>query len=78
LSGYLKTDIVYFTTVHRRSEADPRLRNNNILNKLRIALELKADDIHAVSKPDDVDISKAELLDKISGPVILMNHRPFG
>ena len=43
----------------RRS--DSRLTNNIILKKLRIALELKEDDMLAVLKLADVDISKSEL-----------------
>ncbi len=43
----------------RRS--DSRLTNNAILKKLRIALELKEDDMLAVLKLADVDISKSEL-----------------
>jgi uncharacterized protein YehS (DUF1456 family) len=41
--------------------ADSRLTNNTILKKLRIALELKEDDMLAVLKLADVDISKSEL-----------------
>ena len=40
---------------------DSRLTNNTILKKLRIALELKEDDMLAVLKLADVDISKSEL-----------------
>ena len=40
---------------------DPRLTNNIILKKLRIALELKEDDMLAVLKLAEVDISKSEL-----------------
>jgi len=40
---------------------DPRLTNNTILKKLRIALELKEDDMLAILKLADVDISKSEL-----------------
>jgi len=43
----------------RRS--DSRLTNNIILKKLRIALELKEDDMLAVLKLAEVDISKSEL-----------------
>jgi uncharacterized protein YehS (DUF1456 family) len=43
----------------RRS--DSRLTNNIILKKLRIALELKEDDMIAVLKLAEVDISKSEL-----------------
>jgi uncharacterized protein YehS (DUF1456 family) len=43
----------------RRS--DSRLTNNSILKKLRIALELKEDDILAILRLADVDISKSEL-----------------
>jgi len=43
----------------RRS--DSRLTNNAILKKLRIALELKEDDMLAVLKLADVDISKSKL-----------------
>jgi uncharacterized protein YehS (DUF1456 family) len=40
---------------------DSRLTNNAILKKLRIALELKEDDMRAVLSLADVDISKPEL-----------------
>ena len=40
---------------------DSRLTNNIILKKLRIALELKEDDMLAVLKLGEVDISKSEL-----------------
>ena len=40
---------------------DARLTNNIILKKLRIALELKEDDMLAVLKLAEVDISKSEL-----------------
>jgi uncharacterized protein YehS (DUF1456 family) len=40
---------------------DSRLTNNIILKKLRIALELKEDDMLAVLKLAEVDISKSEL-----------------
>jgi uncharacterized protein YehS (DUF1456 family) len=40
---------------------DPRLTNNTILKKLRIALELKEDDMLAILELADVDISKSEL-----------------
>jgi uncharacterized protein YehS (DUF1456 family) len=40
---------------------DSRLTNNAILKKLRIALELKEDDILAILKLADVDISRSEL-----------------
>jgi uncharacterized protein YehS (DUF1456 family) len=40
---------------------DSRLTNNSILKKLRIAFELKEDDMLAVLKLADVDISKCEL-----------------
>ena len=40
---------------------DSRLTNNAILKKLRIALELKEDDMLAVLRLADVDISKSEL-----------------
>ena len=43
----------------RRS--DSRLTNNAILKKLRIALELKEDDMLAILRLADVDISKSEL-----------------
>lgn len=36
------------------------LTNNNILKKLRIALELKEDDMIAIMKLVDIDISKSE------------------
>ena len=42
-------------------ESDSRLTNNTILKKLRIALELKEDDILGILKLADVDISKSEL-----------------
>jgi len=38
-----------------------QLTNNSILKKLRIALELKEDDMLAILKPAGVDISKPEL-----------------
>ncbi len=40
---------------------DSRLTNNTILKKLRIALELKEDDMLGILKLADVDISKSEL-----------------
>jgi len=40
---------------------DPRLTNNTVLKKLRIALELKEDDMLAILKLADVDLSKSEL-----------------
>jgi uncharacterized protein YehS (DUF1456 family) len=43
----------------RKSES--RLTNNSILKKLRIALELKEDDMLAVLNLAEVDISKSEL-----------------
>ncbi len=41
---------------------DSRLTNNTILKKLRIALELKEDDMLEILKLDNVDISKSELM----------------
>jgi uncharacterized protein YehS (DUF1456 family) len=40
---------------------DSRLTNNAVLKKLRIALELKEDDMLAILRLADVDISKSEL-----------------
>jgi uncharacterized protein YehS (DUF1456 family) len=40
---------------------DPSLTNNTILKKLRIALELKEDDMLGILKLADVAVSKAEL-----------------
>jgi len=40
---------------------DLRLTNNTVLKKLRIALELKEDDMLAILKLADVDLSKSEL-----------------
>ncbi|MCG2721822.1 MAG: DUF1456 family protein [Thermodesulfovibrionales bacterium] len=40
---------------------DPRLTNNAVLKKLRIALELKEEDMRAILKLADVDLSKSEL-----------------
>lgn len=40
---------------------DSRLTNNTILKKLRIALELKEDDMLGILKLANVDISKSEL-----------------
>jgi len=40
---------------------DSRLTNNTILKKLRIALELKEDNMLGILKLADVDISKSEL-----------------
>ena len=40
---------------------DSRLTNNTILKKLRIALELKEDDMLGILKLADVDISKSQL-----------------
>ncbi len=40
---------------------EPRLTNNGILKKLRIALELKEEDMLGILKLADVDISKSEL-----------------
>jgi uncharacterized protein YehS (DUF1456 family) len=42
-------------------KSDSRLTNNNILKKLRIALELKEDDMLGILKLANVDISKSEL-----------------
>jgi uncharacterized protein YehS (DUF1456 family) len=42
-------------------KSDLRLTNNAILKKLRIALELKEDDMLAILKLADADISKSEL-----------------
>jgi uncharacterized protein YehS (DUF1456 family) len=42
-------------------KSDSRLTNNSILKKLRIALELKEDDMLAVLRLANVDISKSEL-----------------
>jgi uncharacterized protein YehS (DUF1456 family) len=42
-------------------KSDSRLTNNTILKKLRIALELKEDDMLGILKLADVDISKSEL-----------------
>ncbi|MDQ7787791.1 MAG: DUF1456 family protein [Thermodesulfovibrionales bacterium] len=42
-------------------ESDSRLTNNTILKKLRIALELKEDDMLAILKLGDVYLSKSEL-----------------
>jgi uncharacterized protein YehS (DUF1456 family) len=55
--------------VHRRGKKDTQpqivkrvpLTNNDVLKKLRIALELKEEDMLAVLKSGDVDISKSEL-----------------
>jgi uncharacterized protein YehS (DUF1456 family) len=56
--------------VHRRGRKETRpesvkppgaLTNNDILKKLRIALELKEDDMLAILKAGDVEISKSEL-----------------
>ena len=40
---------------------DSRLTNNNILKKIRIALELKEDDMLGILKLADINISKPEL-----------------
>ena len=42
-------------------KTDSRLANNTILKKLRIALELKEDDMLGILKLANVDISKSEL-----------------
>ena len=42
-------------------KSDSRLTNNAILKKLRIALELKEDDMLGILKLADVEISKSEL-----------------
>ena len=42
-------------------KSDSRLTNNAILKKLRIALELKEDDMLATLRLSNVDISKSEL-----------------
>jgi len=42
-------------------KSDSRLTNNTILKKLRIALELKEDDMLGILKLASVDISKSEL-----------------
>jgi uncharacterized protein YehS (DUF1456 family) len=55
--------------IHKRGRKETRpenmihgaLTNNDILKKLRIALELKEEDMLAVLKSGDVDISKSEL-----------------
>ena len=44
-----------------KREPAPRLSNNTILKKLRIALELKEDDMLGILKLANVDISKSEL-----------------
>ncbi len=43
-------------------KSDSWLTNNTILKKLRIALELKEDDMLEILKLDNVDISKSELM----------------
>lgn len=45
----------------QKKKAGLRLTNNAILKKLRIALELKEDDMVEILKLADVDISKSEL-----------------
>jgi uncharacterized protein YehS (DUF1456 family) len=42
-------------------KSDSRLTNNTILKKLRIALELKEDDMLGILKLANVDISKSQL-----------------
>jgi uncharacterized protein YehS (DUF1456 family) len=42
-------------------KSDSRLTNNTILKKLRIAIELKEDDMLGILKLADVDISKSKL-----------------
>ena len=48
-------------TPGEKRKADSRLTNNVILKKLRIALELKEDDMLGILKLANVDISKHEL-----------------
>ena len=45
----------------QEKKSGPHLTNNAILKKLRIALELKEDDMVGVLKLADIDISKSEL-----------------
>ena len=45
----------------QEKKSGPRLTNNAILKKLRIALELKEDDMVGILKLADIDISKSEL-----------------
>ena len=45
----------------QQMKAGPRLTNNAVLKKLRIALELKEDDMVGILKLADIDISKSEL-----------------
>ncbi|MFZ2196190.1 MAG: DUF1456 family protein [Thermodesulfovibrionales bacterium] len=45
----------------QQMKSAPRLSNNAILKKLRIALELKEDDMVGIVKLADIDISKSEL-----------------
>jgi len=64
LFGYFLDGLIIYKRGRRETKPgetkkpDPRLTNNAILKKLRIALELKEDDILAVLKLADVDISK--------------------
>jgi len=44
-----------------KREPGPRMSNNTVLKKLRIALELKEDDMLWILKLANVDISKSEL-----------------
>lgn len=43
------------------AKSDAELTNNDILKKIRIALELKEDDLLEIMKNADVEISKSEL-----------------
>ena len=45
----------------QEKKSGPRLTNNAILKKLRIALKLKEDDMVGILKLADIDISKSEL-----------------
>jgi uncharacterized protein YehS (DUF1456 family) len=65
--GYFLDGLIFYKRGRKEMKpgetrrSDSRLTNNIILKKLRIALELKEDDMLAVLKLAEVDISKSEL-----------------
>ena len=67
LLGYFLDGFIVYKRGRRETKPgetkkpDTRLTNNTILKKLRIALELKEEDLLAVLKLADVDISKPAL-----------------
>ncbi|UVL18161.1 DUF1456 family protein [Pseudomonas sp. B21-023] len=71
--------------IHRRGRDDSRppqqievpVTNNTVLKKLRVAFELKEDDLHAVLKSVDFPVSKPEL-SALFRKVGHDNYRPCG